>query len=174
MHRTKMSEAAMLKVEGLQANIAKIPVLRGVNLAVNDGETVAFDGNGTGVRDGRVPAGRVFIDGKGVGDVGDVVLRDRRRLAHEGLVIVVLQLAREEGTFIDRPEIITRGFVYEDVSQELLEEARVTVEYALMELDGEVLADEAMVQAKVRSSLKKFFYKSIERRPMILPLVMEL
>ncbi len=141
---------------------------------LEDGETVTFNADGEGFRSGQVSAGRVFIDGKGVGDVGDVVLRDRRRLAHEGLVIVLVQLERESGRVLARPEIISRGFVYEDVSQELLEEARTTLELALMELDADVLSDESMVQSRVRSSLKKFFYKKIERRPMILPLVMEL
>ncbi|MBI5141617.1 MAG: ribonuclease J [Nitrospirae bacterium] len=141
---------------------------------LQDGEPVEFLPDGTAQRLEKVTCGRVFIDGKGVGDVGDVVLRDRRRLASDGVILILLNMEKESGKIISGPDLVSRGFVYEDESRDLLDAARYELEYALMEMDSELKSDMAMLQTKLRSVLKKFIYKSIERTPMILPIVMEL
>ncbi len=141
---------------------------------LQDGEPVEFLEDGTARRGVKVTAGRVFVDGKGVGDVGDVVLRDRRRLAKDGVIIILLNIEKESGKIISGPDIVSRGFVYEDNSHELLDAAKTEIEYALMEMDQEVKNDILMVETKLRRVLKKFIYKKIERTPMILPIIMEM
>ncbi len=141
---------------------------------LQDGEPVEFLEDGTARRGVKVTAGRVFVDGKGVGDVGDVVLRDRRRLAKDGVIIILLNIEKESGKIISGPDIVSRGFVYEDESHELLDAAKTEIEYALMEMDQKVKNDILMVETKLRRVLKKFIYKKIERTPMILPIIMEM
>jgi len=141
---------------------------------LQDGEPVEFLEDGTARRGVKVTAGRVFVDGKGVGDVGDVVLRDRRRLAKDGVIIILLNIEKESGKIISGPDIVSRGFVYEDNSHELLDAAKTEIEYALMEMDQGVKNDILMIETKLRRVLKKFIYKKIERTPMILPIIMEM
>ncbi len=141
---------------------------------LQDGEPVEFSKDGTARRGEKVTAGRVFVDGKGVGDVGYVVLRDRRRLARDGVIIILLNIEKESGKIISGPDIISRGFIFEDESRELLDGARTEIEYAIMDMDQEVRSDIAMVETKLRRVLKKFVYKKVERTPMILPIIMEM
>lgn len=141
-------------------------------LAVN-GEVVSFY-NDTACIEETVETGRVFVDGKGVGDVGEVVLKDRRHLAEDGMVTVILGINQHSGQLIYGPEIISRGFVFEDESQEYLQQARYVLKEALDELNTETLADRDEVRQVVRQTLKRFFKKSIERRPMVLPFILEM
>jgi len=141
-------------------------------LAVN-GEVVCFY-NDTVCMEETVETGRVFVDGKGVGDVGEVVLKDRRHLAEDGMVLVILGVNQQTGTFIYGPEIVSRGFVFEDESQAYLQTAKEMVKEALSELSIEFLADRDEVRQIVRQTLKRFFKKSIERRPMVLPVILEM
>ncbi len=125
----------------------------------------------------KVPCGRVFVDGKGVGDVGDIVLRDRLHLSEDGLVVVVLVLDKVSGQSVQRPELLTRGVVYEDGNQELLAEAKDAVEKALA-LGPKALdfADEegAGPREVAQRALRRFFKKRLGRRPVVIPLVMEM
>jgi ribonuclease J len=141
-------------------------------LAVN-GEVVNFY-NETACIEETIETGRVFVDGKGVGDVGEVVLKDRRHLAEDGMVIVILGINHQSGACIYGPEIVSRGFVFEDESQEYLQTARETVRQAISELSPEILADSDELRQVVRQSLKRFFKKTIERRPMVLPVILEM
>jgi ribonuclease J len=141
-------------------------------LAVN-GELVSFY-NDTACIEETVETGRVFVDGKGVGDVGEVVLKDRRHLAEDGMVLVILGINQHSGAFIYGPEIVSRGFVFEDESQAYLQTAKETVREALDGLSVEFLADRDEVRQIVRQTLKRFFKKSIERRPMVLPVILEM
>ncbi|CAH2030150.1 ribonuclease J [Trichlorobacter ammonificans] len=141
-------------------------------LAVN-GEVVSFY-NDTACIEETVETGRVFVDGKGVGDVGEVVLKDRRHLAEDGMVTVILGINQHSGELIYGPEIVSRGFVFEDESQEYLHQAKCVVKEALDELNVETLADRDEVRQVVRQTLKRFFKKSIERRPMVLPFILEM
>lgn len=124
-------------------------------------------------RNGRINSGRIFIDGKGVGDVEDMVLRDRRRLAHDGIVLILLAIEKPTGNIVSGPDIISRGFVFEDASQEIINDVRELVINTLEELDKEILTDAALIQAKLRSVLKKYLMNTMGRRPMIMPIIIE-
>ena len=141
-------------------------------LAVN-GEIVGFDGGAAGIV-GTVETGRVFVDGKGVGDVGDVVLKDRKHLSKDGMVIVIIAIDQATGEIIYGPDIVSRGFVFEDESQQYLDEAKKVVTDTLALRNAEVLADWSEVKLEVRRVLRRFFNKTIERRPVILPLILEM
>jgi len=139
---------------------------------IEDGEVVEFE-NGSARRAGTVPAGRVLIDGKVPGGVETVVLRDRMKLAHDGVVIVILAIEQHTGAVVSGPDIISRGFVFEDASQELLAEVKQVVLDTLFVMIPEAKGDWSLVSARVRSSLKRFLNKRLDRRPMILPVIME-
>ncbi|OGP30457.1 MAG: ribonuclease J [Deltaproteobacteria bacterium GWC2_42_11] len=121
----------------------------------------------------RVESGRVFVDGKGVGDVGNMVLKDRLHLSQDGVVIAVIALNQTTGEIIYGPDIITRGLVFEEESAELLEEAKRIVLQTLAGVNKEALTDWAEVKEEVRKSLRRYFNKILERRPVILPLIIE-
>lgn len=122
---------------------------------------------------GNVTAGKVLVDGTGVGDVGSVVLRDRRHLAQDGMVVVVMTLSAEDASLISGPDIVTRGFVYVKESDVLIEELkRVTLE-TLDSCGNQRITDWATIKAKVKANLSGYLYKQIKRSPMILPVIME-
>lgn len=141
-------------------------------LAVN-GEVICFYNN-TACIEETVEHGRVLVDGKGVGDVGEVVLKDRRHLAEDGMVTVFLGINQQTGELIYGPEIVSRGFVFEDESREYLHQAVMTIKELLAEQSVVVLTDRDELSQVVRQTLKRFFKKTIERRPMILPVILEL
>ena len=141
-------------------------------LAVN-GEVIAFS-NGEGCIIDRVETGRVFVDGKGVGDVGNVVLKDRKHLSQDGMVVVIIAIDQISGEIIYGPDIVSRGFVFEDESRPYLDEAKKVVMDTLALKNAEVLADWNEVKLEVRRVLRRFFNKTIERRPVILPLILEM
>jgi ribonuclease J len=121
----------------------------------------------------RVAAGRVFVDGKGVGDVEGVVLRDRRHLSEGGFVLAVLAIAQHSGDVIAGPDLITRGVVAEEASAEVIEGARSAVLQALAAINSESRTDTAEVKEEVRKALRRYF-KRLDRRPVILPFVHEM
>ena len=140
---------------------------------LEDGDVLEIDG--AGARRGEpVPSGRVFVDGKGVGDVGDVVLRDRRHLSDGGLVLAILAVNQHTGEIISGPDLISRGFVFEDDSQPYFERAKEAVLEALAALAPESRTVPAEVKEEMRKTLRRYFKKTLERRPVILPVVMEL
>lgn len=141
-------------------------------LAVN-GELVSFY-NDTGCIEETIDTGRVFVDGKGVGDVGEIVLKDRRILAEDGMVVALVGISLATGEMIYGPEIVTRGVVYEDESQDYLAQARLMAQEALLELNAEMRREPDEVRQALRQTLRRFFKKTVERRPMILPVVMEM
>lgn len=124
-------------------------------------------------KDEKVTAGRVYIDGKGIGDVEEMVLRDRRRLGHDGIVLVLLTIEKEKGNLVSAPEVISRGFIAEEEYQEVIEGVRELVASTVAALDREITSDPSLLQAKVRSVLKKHFRSAMDRRPMIMPLIFE-
>ena len=141
-------------------------------LAVN-GDVVLFSGDEACIVD-RVDTGRVFVDGKGVGDVGNVVLKDRKHLSEDGMVVVIIGISQASGEIIYGPDIVSRGFVFEDDSQQYLEEARKVVLDTLALVNTEVLSDWSEVKLEVRRVLRRLFNKTLERRPVILPLILEM
>jgi ribonuclease J len=124
-------------------------------------------------KNGRVSSGRIFIDGKGVGDVEDMVLRDRRRLAYDGIVLVIIAVEKLTGRVISGPDIITRGFVFEDASPEILNNVNSLVSDTLKELGREIMSDSSLVKTKIRTALKKYLRNTMERSPMIMPIIFE-
>jgi ribonuclease J len=124
--------------------------------------------------DGHVPAGNVFVDGLGVGDVGQIVLRDRQVLAQDGILVVVITVDRETGQPLAGPDIVSRGFVYMRDSEELLDEARQHVLEDLARLNGHGhTADWSFIKDKIKHTLSEYLYDKTHRRPMIIPVVME-
>ena len=113
------------------------------------------------------------VDGLGVGDVGNVVLRDRQHLAEDGILIVVMALDRSESILVSGPDIVSRGFVYVRESDELLEEARQMVDKALMDLVDRGVTDWGKLKATTKDVLSEYVWKKTKRRPMILPIIME-
>ena len=122
---------------------------------------------------GSVPSGKVFVDGYGVGDVGSVVLRDRKHLAEDGMIVVVASLSSEDGALVSGPDIITRGFVYVKESEGLMEELRTVALEALERCQERNTADWASIKSTIKNDLSGFLYKKTKRNPMILPVIME-
>lgn len=122
---------------------------------------------------GSVPSGRVLVDGLGVGDVGNIVLRDRKHLSEDGLMVVVVSINRETGKIVAGPDIISRGFVYVRESEDLIEEAKQVVKNALIQCEQQNIREWSTLKNAIRDSLKNFLYEKTKRRPMILPVIME-
>jgi len=122
---------------------------------------------------GTVTAGQVFVDGYGVGDVGSVVLRDRRHLAQDGMIVVVLSMSGEDGSLVSGPDIITRGFVYVKESEGLMEELRQVALEAIQSVDGRYQTDWSAIKGAIKGDLSNYLYKKTKRSPMILPVIME-
>lgn len=122
---------------------------------------------------GRVHTGAILVDGLGVGDVGNIVLRDRQHLAEDGIMIVVLTLEKRSNQLLAGPDIVSRGFVYVRESEDLMGEARVVVEDALDSCLGRRVSDWGRIKTVIKDSLGDFLWKRTKRRPMILPIIME-
>jgi len=142
-------------------------------VVLENGRPLVVSTNGLRLEE-RVESGRVFVDGKGVGDVGSMELRDRRHLANHGMVVVLLALGQKSGEIIFGPELLTRGFVPEDGSAGYLEQARAAVREALAEHSLEAVADWEEIRVEVRKALRRFFNRTLQRRPLILPVILEL
>ncbi|EGO62115.1 ribonuclease J [Acetonema longum] len=121
----------------------------------------------------KVTAGRVLVDGLGVGDVGNIVLRDRKQLSQDGILVVVLTIDKKRGCLVAGPDIVSRGFVYVRESEQLMEEAKEKVNQALEKCELNSGTEWAMIKTSVRDMLGKYLYEKTRRRPMILPIIME-
>lgn len=120
-----------------------------------------------------IRVGRVFVDGKGVGDVGDVVIRDRRHLSEDGMVLAVMAIHQQSGELVAGPDLISRGFMREEEGEEILEQARKVVLETLSEINRETRTDPAELQEEVRKALRRYFRKRLERHPVVLPYIIE-
>ena len=123
---------------------------------------------------GAVPAGEVFVDGSGVGDVGAVVMRDRKRLAEDGMVVVVLPVSGHDGRLLSRPEIITRGFIYVKESEDLLRELENLAMDAAEGVSSRRGRDESDLKGAVKSAVSNYLFKTTKRNPMVIPVVTKL
>ena len=123
---------------------------------------------------GTVPSGRILVDGTGVGDVGSVVLRDRKHLAQDGMLVVVVNISSEDGSVITGPDIITRGFVYVKESENLMEELRVIAAHAIDRCSQNGRSDWSVLKANIKNDLSGYLFKTTKRNPMILPVIMEI
>ncbi|MCR2805070.1 ribonuclease J [Paenibacillus soyae] len=139
---------------------------------VDNGDTVEIQG-GSARKGAKVQAGNVLIDGLGVGDVGNIVLRDRKLLSQDGILVVVVTLSKQDGTILSGPDIISRGFVYVRESEGLLDEANRIVTSTLNKLMNDKVNEWASLKTNVKDALGRFLYEQTRRRPMILPIIME-
>jgi ribonuclease J len=120
-----------------------------------------------------IQAGRVFVDGKGVGDVGDIVIRDRRHLSEGGLVLAVMAIHQQSGELISGPDLISRGFMRAEESEEVLEHAKKVVLETVNGMNRETRTDPEELKEEVRKALRRFFRKKFERHPVVLPYIIE-
>ena len=123
---------------------------------------------------GTVTAGQVFVDGTGVGDVGAVVLRDRKHLAQDGMIVVCVNISSQDGSILTGPDIITRGFVYVKESEDLMEELREVAMEAIDRCGRKRTRDWATIKSAIKNDLSGYLYKQTKRNPMILPVIMEI
>ncbi|QJD83320.1 ribonuclease J [Cohnella herbarum] len=163
-------EYRMLRHHGLLGESVGIP--KENIFLLDNGDTVEIQ-NGAARKAGKIPAGNVLIDGLGVGDVGNIVLRDRKLLSQDGILVVVVTLSKQDGTIMSGPDIISRGFVYVRESEGLLEEANRIVTNTLHKLMNENVNEWASLKTNVKDALGRFLYEQTRRRPMILPIIME-
>jgi ribonuclease J len=143
------------------------------NIMIGENGTVFEFTSETASTGAKVISGQVLVDGLGVGDVGNIVLRDRKQLSQDGILIVVVAMEQETGMIMGGPDIVSRGFVYVRESEGLLEEAKERVKTALNECLDRNVTEWAVLKSSVRDVLGKYLYEKTRRRPMILPIIME-
>jgi ribonuclease J len=139
---------------------------------LEDGDVLELTAN-SAQKTKPIQVGRVFVDGKGVGDVGDVVIRDRRHLSEGGMVLAVMAIHQQSGELVAGPELISRGFMLPEESEEVLESAKTEVLATLNQMNRETRADPAELKEEVRKALRRFFRKRLERHPVVLPYIIE-
>lgn len=123
---------------------------------------------------GSVPSGRVLVDGLGIGDVGSIVLRDRKLLSQDGLIVVVITTEKESGQIIAGPDIISRGFVYVREAEDLMEDAREVIKKTLSKCEGKGKNDWSAKKGLIKDDLREYLFEKTKRKPMILPIIMEI
>ncbi|KIR03090.1 Zn-dependent hydrolase, RNA-metabolising [Lachnospiraceae bacterium TWA4] len=156
-----------------QANLANsLGIPRENIFLLKSGDVLEFDDEQAAVTD-SVPAGAILVDGLGVGDVGNIVLRDRQSLSHNGIIIVVLSLERHSNQLLAGPDIVSRGFVYVREAEDLMEEARQIVTHAVEECLRKNITDWSRLKGVIRDNLSDFLWRKMKRSPMILPIIME-
>jgi len=163
-HRHLRSHAKIAAEMGISQN----------NIMVADiGQVVELTGRSI-AKNGTVPSGRVLVDGTGVGDVGAVVLRDRKHLAQDGMIVVIVNLSSEDGSLVTGPDILTRGFIYVKESEELMRELKDVVTNTLEQCISEKITDWASLRGSIKADLSAHLYKRTKRNPMILPVITEI
>ena len=163
-------EYRMLKIH---AELAEELGMPSQNIFVNKtGDVLEIDRNSAKVT-GTIPTGNVLVDGLGVGDVGNIVLRDRKHLSEDGLMIVVVTISKEDGRVLAGPDIISRGFVYVRESEDLMDGAKNVIKDVLNECEEKNIKEWAYLKNNIKENLKEYLYTKTKRNPMILPIIME-
>lgn len=163
-HRMLLKHAELAEATGMAKD----------NIVIGEiGLPIEFSPEGVQVKE-RVVSGQVFVDGLGVGDVGNIVLRDRRQLSTDGILIVVVTVNKQTGKVVAGPDIVSRGFVYVRESEELMEAARLKAKDALDSCIAQNQTDWGALKGAVRDSLNRYVWEKTKRRPMILPIIMEI
>lgn len=139
---------------------------------LSSGDVLELDGDGAAVK-GKVPVGAILVDGLGVGDVGNIVLRDRQHLAEDGIIIVVMTLQGGSGQVLAGPDIVSRGFVYVRGSESLMEEAKQVLDHTMYNCMEKNITDWGKIKTGIKDDLSEFVWKKTKRRPMIMPIIME-
>ena len=163
-------EYRMLKIH---AELAEELGMPSQNIFVNKtGDVLEIDRNSAKVT-GTIPTGNVLVDGLGVGDVGNIVLRDRKHLSEDGLMIVVVTISKEDGRVLAGPDIISRGFVYVRESEDLMDGAKNVIKDVLRDREDRNIKEWAYLKNNIKENLKEYLYQKTKRNPMILPIIME-
>ncbi|MBU1036535.1 ribonuclease J [Patescibacteria group bacterium] len=156
---------------------AKIAQDAGINplktFVTDNGQIVEFSKRGGRLTDKKVPADYIFIDGLGVGDVSNIVLRDRQMMAADGMIVVIATVDGRTGKLVHNPDLISRGFIYMKESKQLVEDTRNKVKSLLKDYNPKVSANEMYLKDKIRNEIGKFLFQRTERRPMVLPVIIE-
>ena len=164
-------EQRMLQVH---AKLAQQMGMSAKNIIISDiGDVISMTAKSWKIID-EVPSGRVLVDGSGVGDVGSVVLRDRKHLAQDGMIVVCVTLSEEDGSVLSGPDIITRGFVYVKESEDLMDALKYLTNDTLDYCRQRGIKDYTTIKAAIKNDLSSFLYKNTKRNPMILPVITEL
>jgi len=141
-------------------------------LVVEDGQQIRLTRETCEIGE-TVQAGRVLVDGKLLDNVEEIVLRDRQQLSEDGMVLVVVVMNQQSGEIVAGPDLVSRGFVYVDESEDLIEDAKERVREAVAALNAEERSEQETVQETVRVALRRFFTKRTDRRPLVLPVILE-
>ncbi len=136
------------------------------------GQILQLDSNSAKL-EGSVPAGKVLVDGYGVGDVGNIVLRDRKHLAQDGLIVIVCAMSSSDGQLVSGPDVISRGFVYVRESEDLIEKSKQNVRKTVETCRAKKISDWNTIKSQIKNELGDLLYEKTKRRPMILPVIME-
>ena len=120
-----------------------------------------------------VPAGRILVDGLGVGDVGNIVLRDRQHLSQDGLIIIVMTMDSSSGEIVSGPDVISRGFVYVRESENLMDDVKKQIREEVRKFEDKKITDWSTIKATLKDNLRDYIFQRTKRNPMILPIIME-
>jgi ribonuclease J len=167
-------------VHGEYRNLLKhLKLAQGVGVAaencflLEDGEVLEITSEGA-TKAAPVTAGRVFVDGKGVGDVEDVVIRDRRHLSQDGMVLAVMAIHQQTGELVAGPDLVSRGFIRSEDGEEVLEQAKRLILEIVKNVNRETRTDPLEMQQEVRKALRRHFFDTLQRRPVVLPFILEM
>ena len=158
----------------LHAELAKTMGVLPKNVVITDlGKVVEMSGRSIKLT-GTVPSGKIFVDGTGVGDVGSVVLRDRKHLAQDGMVVAVVSLSSEDGSLVSGPDIITRGFVYVKENEEIINDLKLLVSEVVWDYADRRMRDWSAIKSTIKGRVSDYLYKKTRRSPMVLPVIMDI
>ena len=158
----------------LHAELAKTMGVAPKNVVITDlGKVVEMSGRSIKLT-GTIPSGKIFVDGTGVGDVGSVVLRDRKHLAQDGMVVAVVSLSSEDGSLVSGPDIITRGFVYVKENEEIINDLKLLVSEVVWDYADRRTRDWSAMKSTIKGRISDYLYKKTRRSPMVLPVIMDI
>ena len=158
----------------LHAELAKTMGVAPKNVVITDlGKVVEMSGRSIKLT-GTIPSGKIFVDGTGVGDVGSVVLRDRKHLAQDGMVVAVVSLSSEDGSLVSGPDIITRGFVYVKENEEIINDLKLLVSEVVWDYADRRTRDWSAIKSTIKGRVSDYLYKKTRRSPMVLPVIMDI
>lgn len=157
------------------AALAKQMGMSPKNIIISDlGRVIECTNKTCKLTDQTVPTGKILVDGTGVGDVGSVVLRDRKHLAQDGMIVVCVNLSSEDGSILSGPDIITRGFVYAKENEDLMDALRMIATRSIETCQTRRISDWATIKTTIKNDLSQYLFKSAKKNPMILPIIMEI
>lgn len=156
---------------------AKNAIAAGINpdniFIADNGQIMEFSKRGARLTDKKIPSDYVFVDGLGVGDISNIVLRDRQQMSEDGMIVVIATIRVRTGELVQNPDLISRGFIYMKENKKLVEDTRKRVRAILKDYDPRTSANDVYIKDKIRNEIGKFLFQKTERRPMVLPVIIE-